>query len=166
MISNISIIYALSMLAHDGARAKEPGTVKAGVLVAQEGTNTMGIIRDTAQAFGTGFMAIGMNLVRDDGDAVREVRAMVTAKLAEGQPTIFVLDEANEAPGDMLMRVVRVIDEAPKDHHAVVMALGNARASRDMLAMDVADGMKTSRDRIMGSKAFDEQMNARLTRMD
>lgn len=165
MVSNINIIYVLSTLAYSGARAKEPGKVRAGVLIAEEGGDTIGLIRQMADAYGMEFMTIGMSLLRDDGDAVREARALVTAKLAEGKPTIFVLDEANEAPGDMLMRIVRVVDEAPKDHHAVVMALGNARADRDMLAMAVADGMRTSRDRIIGSSAFEEQMDAMVARV-
>jgi len=164
MKSSLPLIYALAVLAQGAARAKEPGTVKAGVVLAGPDSGLTDVVKEMAQAFDMSLLVIDMSSPRDDGHGVREIRALVTATLAEGKPVIFVLDEADAADGDMLMRVTRAIDEAATDAHAVILAVGRRGGDADALAMEVADGMRTHKGMIAGSSTFMDQMDGLFER--
>lgn len=162
-MNTIHLIYALTFLAYGAARSKDPASTKAGVIVTPPGVGTIGTVMELAAPMGMNVHVIHMANLVDDGHDVRTVRKEVEEALAPGKPTIFVLADAEAAQGDMLMRVTRVIDVANTTTQAVIMAVGQG-VSPDRLAMDVADGMQTSRDRIMGSSLFEEAMKEMFDR--
>lgn len=157
-MKNISLIYALSSLAYSNMRSGRAATTRAGVLIAQPGDGTLSTIRDMGRAMGMDVEVICMAQLADTGEDVRTVRRHVEEVLGRGRATIFVLADAEGSAGDMLMRVTRVIATSNTTVQAVIMAIGQG-IEADALAMDVADGMATSRDRITGSTAFMQEMD-------
>lgn len=160
---NIHLIYALASLAYSNARSGKPASTKAGVMVTQPGDGTLSTIREMAGAMKMEVQVIRMAQLIDRGEDVRTVRRHVEDALAEGKPTIFVLADAEGSDGEMLMRVTRVIDVANTSTQVVIMAIGQG-VSADVLAMDVAGGMTTSRDFILGSSQFEDSMKVVLER--
>lgn len=162
-MKNISLIYALSSLAYSNMRSGRAASTKAGVLVAEPGEGPLSTIRDMGRAMGMDVEVIRMAQLADTGEDVRAVRQRVEECLGRGRATIFVLADAEGSPGDMLMRVTRVIATSNTAVQAVIMAIGKG-IEADAMAMDVADGMSTSRDRIMGSSTFMQEMDKFLAK--